>query len=183
MTSRRLTADEIKLAQSVFGDSLNYSSIRVNNWHFPIFQKKDVAMAPTGNLYMYNYYCDDFAKARDPYRRALFIHEMSHVWQYQNKILHPTLANAKLQLKHKFNYAAAYYYMLDAKKDLMKYGVEQQASIIEEYFLLKQGLNGRHCQNDCSPAERLKLYEKVLEKFHQNPSYAKRKWFFRPLGP
>ena len=179
MTSRHLTAGEIQLARSVFGDSINYAEVKVNNRHFPLLQKKDVAMAPTGNLYMYNYYRDDYSKDRDPYLKALFIHEMAHVWQYKNKVLHPTIANALLQLKHKFNYSAAYPFRLDAKKDLVNYGVEQQASIIEEYFLIKhEGLTGHayHCQNNCNDNERLDLYEQVLKKFLKNPSYAKRRF-------
>lgn len=177
MTSRPLTEGEIKLAKSVFGDAINYKKVRLTDGHWPVVQKKNFAWAMCNTLYMYKYYEPDFSKA-GPHRRGLFIHEMAHVWQWQNKSLKPVIGTIKQKLKQKFNYRA-YPFVLDEKKDLMSYGVEQQAAMIQEYYLNKRaGLPSytRHCENACNDAERHALYEKVLEKFLKNPSYTKRKW-------
>lgn len=177
MTSRPLTDGEIKLAKSVFGDAINYKKVTITDGHWPVVQKKDFAWSMGNTLSMYKYYVPDFSQASHQ-RRGLFIHEMAHIWQWQNKSLKPVFATMKQRLKQKFNYKA-YPFVLDAKKDLTSYGVEQQAAMIQEYYLNKRaGLPSytRHCENTCSDTERHDLYEKVLGKFLKNPSYTKRKW-------
>lgn len=177
MTSRPLTDGEIKLAKSVFGDAIDYKKVSINDRHWPVLQKENFAWAMCNTLYMHKYYEPDFSQA-SPHRRGLFIHEMAHIWQWQNRLLKPVGNTLKQKLKQKFNYKA-YPFTLDAKKDLMNYGIEQQAAMIQEYYLNKRaGLpsHKRHCENTCSHAERHDLYEKVLEKFLKNPSYIKRRF-------
>lgn len=181
MSSRPLTDGEIKLAQSIFGDSIDYARVQIHNHPHNPFQNKHTAMAPNGEIYMPKVaYHDDYSVAA-PRAQALFIHEMTHVWQYQNKILHPVKEAAKLILKHRFNYAAAYPYVLEEEKDLTDYGLEQQASIIEDFFLAQKMNNmlyTRHCKNTCrGQDERKHLFEAVLKLFFKNPAYARRKNF------
>lgn len=174
MVSRPLTSGEVALAKSVFGDSVDYSTVKISDGKFVGFHPEGTAMAPNGNLYMYGCYHADYSQ-QSVMTQSLFIHEMTHVWQYQNKILAPIAEAVKLNIKHKFNYTAAYNYTLDGKKDLLDYNMEQQASIVQDYFMLKicgmQGHRG-HCQNICSDRAKITLLEKTLAKFLQNPSYA-----------
>ena len=167
--SRKLTQNEIDMAKTVFGDAIDYDVVRINDKKYMFFQSKHVAMAPNGNLYMgAQLKSDDYALENSFSKRSLFIHEMAHVWQFQNKILHPLKTGVKLMVKHAFNYGAAYPYKLDSKKDLLEYNMEQQASIIQDYFLLNhQGVfrwQG-NCKNDEKVAKRAAAYEKVLENF------------------
>jgi hypothetical protein len=162
--SRELTTGETELARQVFGDSIDYAAVRIHDRAYVPFQPKSSGMTPRGELYMRDCYSADYSQG-NIYDSALFIHEMTHVWQYQNKILDPIAEAFKLQLKHKFNYAAAYEFTLDKNKDLTNYGMEQQAAIIEQYFMLKG------TQAD------VKLHEDVLKKFLNNPAYARRKSF------
>lgn len=171
MISRPLTAGEIRLAQTVFGNSIDYTTVKVSDSPYVFFQPANAAMAPNGNLYMHNCYRADYAQT-DSYTRSLFIHEMTHVWQFQNGVLNPVAEAVKLYMKHKFNYAAAYDFTLDAKKDLTDYEMEQQASIVEKYFLEKR--EGVRASPYHQADQRVKLYEKVLKNFLTNPSYAKR---------
>lgn len=183
MTKRALTSGEIELARTIFGDSIDYTSVTVSDKKYAFFHPRGGAMAPDGNLHMYGCYSADYAAA-NARARALFIHEMTHVWQFQNKILNPVNAAIELTLKHQFNYLAAYDFHLEQDKDLTQYGMEQQASIVEEYFLMKHAgiaSPARHCKNICDNAERIRLYEKVLEKFLKNPGYARRKKFPKPF--
>jgi hypothetical protein len=175
MTTRPLTAGEIQLAKTLFGNAVDYAVVRISDQPAPL-QNPNSAMVVGNTIYTHNCYHDDYSKA-SAFSRALFVHEMTHIWQGQNKIFNQLLAVAELQLKHKFNYSQAYFFKLDAGKDLLDYGLEQQAAIVEEYFLnTREGYPSymRHCTNKCSNAERVKLYEKVLEKFLANPAYAKK---------
>ena len=87
MKSRSLTAGEIDLARSIFGDSIDYSRVRLIKGKWWPFQPRNAAMAPMGNIYFHpdaGGWSDDFANEAVR-RQAFFIHEMVHVWQAQAK--------------------------------------------------------------------------------------------------
>ena len=177
MPPRPLTKGEIALARTIFADSIDYTTVTVSDQKFMgiSFLPEGTAMAPNGNLFMPGCYKDDFSAENTDWQ-GHFIHEMTHVWQYQNKVLNPITAAAKLAMKHKFNYEAAYNFTLDEKKDLVDYNMEQQATIVQEYFMMKQ--DGRsspwsRCENACDDAEQLRRFEKVLAKFLADPGYAR----------
>jgi len=186
MVSRPLTKGEIALAKSVFGDSVDYSTVTISDQKFGglEFLPEGTAMAPNGKLYMPGCYKEDYSK-EPALTKSLFIHEMTHVWQFQNKVLAPIVEAAKLNLKHGFNYMAAYGYTLDGKKDLLDYNMEQQASIVQDYFILKNApekIVWGNCKNKDCDADLAKLFEKTLEKFHADPAYAKQAKFPSVFG-
>lgn len=59
---------------------------------------------------------------------SLYMHEMMHVWQTQKGMF--------VRTRGFFSGIADYTYSLD-KVDLLHYGLEQQASIVSDYWLLK----------------------------------------------
>lgn len=131
MKGRSLTAGEIALARSVFGDAIDYAQVGVANRKWVFFQPKGVTMAPTGSIHFHpagGLYCDDFCAA-DPDRQGLFIHEMTHVWQHQRGIFLPLR-------RHPF---CRYDYSLRPGWRLERYGLEQQAEIVRHVFLLREG--------------------------------------------
>ncbi len=88
-------------------------------------------MAPDGHLWFHpkgDLFCDDFCE-RDIGLQGLFIHELVHVWQYQQGIFLPLK-------RHPF---ARYDYSLKPGWKLQRYGIEQQAEIVRHIFLLKNG--------------------------------------------
>lgn len=178
MTSRKLTAGEINLCQTVFGSSIRYDEVEIHAGKFMPFQPAGTAMAPEGNLYMYGCYQDDYS-TMGLHTQAHFIHEMTHVWQFQQKILEPISAAIDLNIQHLFNYRAAYLYLLDPKKDLLAYNMEQQATIVQDYFVMRHGDDEKSlkCQNRECAADRFAMMEKVLENFLNDPHYAKRDSF------
>ena len=181
MILRPLTKNEIRLAKPLFGDAIDYAAVRISSGKSIFLQPPGYAMTVSNSIYMDNRYREDYSQ-EDSSLRALFIHEMTHIWQFQNKILNPLVEAMGLGLKHKFNYHAAYDFYLDKNKDLLHYGMEEQAEIIEGYFLARhesRAAQSPRCKNNCSAAEKLALYEKVLEKFLANPAYAKRDEFPR----
>ncbi len=131
MTSRALTKAEIDLCSLIFGKAIDYASVRVFNRKWWPFQPRKVTMAPDGNLWFHpdsGLYCDDFYGSRLGLQ-ALFIHEMTHVWQHQQGVFLPLA-------RHPF---CSYKYDLVPGKPFAKYGIEQQAEIVSHVFLLKQG--------------------------------------------
>ncbi len=77
--SRPLTAGEIALARSVFGDAIAYDLVRICRHKWMFFQPRHVVMAPMGAIHFHPHgtlYCDDFSAASQA-RQALFIHEMT----------------------------------------------------------------------------------------------------------
>lgn len=135
MTVRRaLTAGEVALARPVFGDAIDYAAVRIVHGKWAFFQPAGVTMAPMGHIHFHpagGLYRDDFAAASIRLQ-ALFVHEMVHVWQAQRR------GRWWLPLmRHPF---CRYDYALRAGWPLARYGIEQQAAIVEHAFLLRAGV-------------------------------------------
>lgn len=81
---RKLTAGEIQMCQLVFKNSIDYSKVLINIGGY-IHSKTGNAMSPAGEIvlprseYITNL---DFSKSTEDLQHW-FIHEMTHVWQYQ----------------------------------------------------------------------------------------------------
>lgn len=177
--ARHLTENEIKFLKTYFEDTIDYKKVKVHNKQYmPIIHPEDGAIAPNGNIYMRGTaYSDDYTSTDTSLSlRSTFLHEMVHVWQHENKVLNLFYEGAKEHIKHKFNYNAAYHYTLEDGKDLINYGMEQQASIVQDYFMLKHGqtaLSDRVQNEDIKTKEdAMPLYESVLKNFLKNPAYA-----------
>jgi len=130
-SGRKLTVRERALAQSVFGNALDYNAIRIHNRKYWWFQPRNVTMAPNGHLWFHpknDLFCDDFSDSNLSLQ-GLFIHELVHVWQHQRGIFLPLR-------RHPF---CRYDYSLKPGWQLERYGIEQQAEIVRHIFLLRQG--------------------------------------------
>ena len=176
--SRDLTQGEKDLAKEIFKNSIQYSKVKIHDDKYIFFQPDNSGMTPNGEIYVDGIYSADYS-GESPQLQAFFIHEMTHVWQHQNGVLTAgVIGSAILEIiGNAGDYDSAYPYVLDASKDLTDYGLEQQASIIEDYFrLIKHGLQPRRArtpyQRFCAPHPPMRqLFEAVLRKFLQNPSY------------
>jgi len=181
MAKRRLTAGEIALAKTVFGDSINYDAVRLHNRRLLPFgiQEKHQAMAYRSHTsFPRSAYSSDFSKETDPVKQSVFIHELVHVWQHQNRVLSTPKEAMRETLKHKFNYQKSYHYTLSRQRDLTTYGFEQQAAIVQDYFLLSRHGVDTSFKNRRRPGHNRQTlradYEAVLKNFLQNPVYARR---------
>jgi hypothetical protein len=132
--ARPLTHGEISLAQSVFGDAIDYARVRIIRGRWWPFQPRGVVMAPTGNIHFHPAdpnWSEDFAAASRSLQ-GLFIHEMTHVWQSQ------TRGKYYLPLmRHPF---CRYGYQLREGWRFDRYGLEQQAEIVRHRFLADRGV-------------------------------------------
>lgn len=173
--NRSLTDGEINLAEKVFKDSLDYRRVRVHEGKYIFFQPETVLMTPKGEIYApAKAYQTDFSQAGLNWNE-LFIHEMAHVWQYQTGVLNPRFNGLYEFVKNGFDYHKAYSYVLQSGRDLTDYGMEQQAAMVADYFLVVVSENdfGRHNANTESFETKKELLAEVMSKFIANPGYAK----------
>ncbi len=131
MAERAMLAD-------LFGEALALDTIMIHCCKWWIWQPLSVTMAPDGHVWYHpegGLYCADFTEAPIAVQ-AHFIHEMVHVWQHQQGV--------NLLLK-RLPFARYRYLPLKPGKPFHRYGIEQQAEIVRDYWLLRRGvrLEGR----------------------------------------
>lgn len=174
--SRPLTAGEVAMARLIFKDSINYSTAKIHNGEYLPFglQFNDTAMTPNGEVYFNpNKYSEnpDFSKATNPRDKQWFMHEMTHIWQYQLGYS-VTWHGFWIAVTGGYIGGRAYDYDFtdsidspDKNKTFPDFNMEQQARIIEEYFGIKH-------LGTLASAARLKFYERVLNEFLRSPKNA-----------
>lgn len=136
--SRKLTAGEIALARSVFGDSIGLEQVQLKTAWWVL---KNYAVSPNGNIYFHPAdWVTDFSQSSLG-KQSWLIHELTHVWQLQQglKVVRGAMINRR------------YDYVLNAGKPFFNYGIEQQARMVQDYFISRQ--HGRDCQGfeNCIP--------------------------------
>nr|WP_053116384.1 hypothetical protein [Winslowiella iniecta] len=155
------------MAKSVFKNAIDYRRVRVHHGGYLPFglQHKDTAMTPNGEMYyptlLYN---DDFAKA-EAAQQWLFIHEMAHVWQHQ--------MGMSVRTRGLISWLVEYKYSLPPYYTLADYPMEQQASIIADYFILtefgmERWLKENFFKGIVGP-DLLNKYENTLKYFIEDP--------------
>jgi len=133
---RSLTPGEISICQQVFSNLIDYSTVKVMNHPYLPWQSRHVIMAPSGYIHARNLnYREDYSHESLAYQ-ALFIHEMTHIYQYQQKI-NVVLKGALLQSAYflslrKYN---PYKYQFNPNKSFSHYNIEQQGDIARDIFL------------------------------------------------
>ena len=84
---RKLTESEITLARTAFGDWIKYAKVRLSDGPglqplaHAAFAKGNPAITVGSTVYFKRGYCRDFSAPGED--RVAFLHEMTHVWQYQ----------------------------------------------------------------------------------------------------
>lgn len=133
MIRRPLTPAERLLARSVFGDAIDVDRVGVNRRRWWWFQPRNVVMAPDGDIWCHpagTTWRACYASA-GLNMQALFVHEMTHVWQAQRS------GRWWLPLmRHPF---CRYDYAVVPGRPFARYGIEQQAEIVAHVFLLRHG--------------------------------------------
>jgi type VI secretion system secreted protein VgrG len=166
---RSLTPGEIAMARTVFKDAVDYSKVKVHHggwWVFFGFQ--NTAVTPNGEMYFpesTNYYKNDFSNTGDNRHKALFMHEMTHVWQYQ---LGYPVKKAGLTVTSRG--AAAYEYTLTRYRTLSSYNMEQQGEIISDYYIICVIGDAHAVWNSVNYAKSPELLTSTLESFLSKPA-------------
>ncbi len=145
--SRPLSRREIVMSESVFGKSIPYERVRVDERAY---------LGPRQGKFCYVsfYTINSWGKMSDP----LLIHELMHVWQYHHLgMVYIPRALAAQRSREGYDYggADALYEAFRNNKKLLDFNYEQQADIIEDYFRL---LLGYHPSWGCATAADLSVY-------------------------
>ena len=186
---RGLSADEIKLAQTMFKTSIDYNKVLIHKGKYfdlplGITQPDNTFMTPNGEIYAPpNVYSSDYGGESDELK-AIIIHEMTHIWQWQRNIKNVKTAAAGEFIWHGLDYDAAYYYKLQEYVDLKEFGLEQQATIVEDYYRVfitprltfttdakGKTRNLNFSDPNYSIKETKRLLEQAMSKFTTNPNY------------
>jgi hypothetical protein len=146
--SRPLSRAEALMCLRVFGATLDPAYVRIKQQRWWPLQPRNIIMAPNGHLYFppgCRSYCNDFGVSSLALQ-AFFLHEMTHVWQYQ----------CGTNLIWTRGLMARYRYLpLVPGKAFELYGIEQQAEIVRHFWLLRHGVA-------VPGAPLLAVYEKLL---------------------
>jgi hypothetical protein len=136
---RRITAGEIALLRPLFGTTLPYGELTVTQ-NDPELGGRDNSITPgTVPWLAKSIYRADFSAVGTPREDVwIFIHEMVHVWQ-AFRVGGNFGEAVKLWWKYD-EYEDSYYYDLSHSRDLLKYNMEQQASIVPDYWYVSQGI-------------------------------------------
>lgn len=136
--SRKLTAGEIVLARSVFGSNIKLDDVHLKTARWVL---KNYAVSPNGNIYFHPAdWIADFSHASIG-KQSWLIHELTHVWQLQQglKVVRGALINRR------------YDYVLETGKSFFNYGIEQQARMVQDYFVRQQLGKDCHDLEACIP--------------------------------
>ena len=120
---RPLTGGERAIAVQAFGPALDLDPVRLHCARWWPLQPRQVAMAPDGHLWFHpegDLWREDYAAAPLGHQ-ALLVHELTHVWQHQKGLCLPLR-------RHPF---CRYRYTLVPGRPLERYGIEQQAMIVQ----------------------------------------------------
>lgn len=158
-----MTAGEIRMASTLFGDAIDYARVEVHARRYLPFglQPINCAMTPNGTIYFDKSRClPDFSAANE-HMRHWFMHEMVHVWQHQ--LGYPVWWRGAVRI------GLSYVYELAAHKTLADFNMEAQGDLLADYFVLKF-LRSSKAMEQQRYARSLALFETVLAGFRQDPA-------------
>jgi hypothetical protein len=150
--TRSLYQWEEDLAKTVYGDNINYRRVRIDEYAVAGPKQKRFCYV---SFYMINSW--------GPMQNSTLIHELMHVWQYEKMgALYMVNALRAQQSFMAYNYGGVDQLKkyLTEGKDLLDFNPEQQAEIITDYFLLK---NGYAPQWGCATEMDIAIYKKFIE--------------------
>ncbi|MCA8023790.1 type VI secretion system Vgr family protein [Burkholderia cepacia] len=132
---RPLTAGEIEMARTVFKDGIDYDKVRVHRGSYFWFdmQRKRTAVTPNGHMYFRDEdFLEDFsAESVAEGDKSWFMHEMTHVWQYQlgySVRWHGLTVTIRGE--------SAYQYTITPQNVFHDYNMEQQGNLVADYFAI-----------------------------------------------
>lgn len=133
--SRSLASGELHYATQVFGAALDFGRVKIHNRRAYFFQPSNTAITPNGEVYFPPAsYKDDFSTTIGD--ASWLIHELTHAWQYQQGIW--------VKLRAVFNRNYHYGDLSRSRRPFLSYGIEAQASIVTDYFLLAHHRKPQH---------------------------------------
>lgn len=158
--TRRLTEREIALARAVFGETIDYQKVRLD-------EKSFIGCRQFRFAYVGFYVINSWGRLSDP----VLIHELVHIWQYQRlgSVYIPRALWAQRTLEG-YNYGGVKTLnkAVEQGKSLTDFNYEQQADIVADYFSLKKGWEPRWCAAD---EAHIPIFQTLVEQaFRESPN-------------
>ena len=120
---RKLTDDEITELRKVYGDSIDYSKVRIKEGNAGLFSVSGRAFTHGDTIYI--------PKKDLPLTKDLLVHEMGHVWQHQNggtDYMSEALAGQYVGDGYNFEKG------IDEGKSWSELNPEQQAELLQQAY-------------------------------------------------
>jgi hypothetical protein len=163
MPTRVLTIGERAILKFVFGDTLI---------PYPLITTNDANRGGEDNSITYadiphyskKIWCPDFSAATA--ETWTFVHEFGHVWQFRYAT-HPISGWLQNVMRHPVNYELNYYYDLMKSDDFYDYNIEQQASMVADYWAVSVSKRAVYCTNP-KPPQREDYFDFISQV--QNPT-------------
>ncbi len=181
-TEADFSPEQEQTLKAVFQDSLDIDAITYRKskvTDYLIEQNGAEAFALGNDMQIHT----RFYEQKDPYNMKswLFLHESTHIWQHQN--CHTPAPHFLYAMAHDLymlhwgndngeeHQNVSYFYRLTADRDLADYNREQQASLVADYFRIKNGGYPVYLHFNQNYKRDMHLYESVMAKFLKDPSY------------
>jgi len=133
---RSLTAREIKTARAVFRDKIDYAKVNIHYGAPSILTQLDpncMATTPNGQIYCVSREFQRRDMTDSDVVKELFMHEMAHVWQFQQG--RNIRLEAVLELfRNGLKYSKSYDYTIADLRPFSRMKLEQQAQLIQDYI-------------------------------------------------
>lgn len=157
--TRPLSPVETAIARSVFGNSLDYSKILLD-------ERAKVACQKHHILYVSFYTVNSWGA----FQRPILIHELVHVWQYDKMgaVYIPRALHAQFT-KEGYNYGGvpALTKVMKTGGSLLDFNLEQQADIVSDYYRIREGMRPEWGSGS---EEDLPVYEYFIHEIRSNGS-------------
>ena len=160
---RKLNPHEKNIAGDFFGDMIDLEEVRIDdkNWWARFLARFGKVMTEGNTIYGINIPDDTL------------IHELVHVWQYNKDIIDfETAADAHIEAWRARKTDELYYYSVEPRQTFRKYGFEEQASIVQDaYLVLEEEEPPRRNENyksgDPLPKDLYELFMDEFEEWHE----------------
>jgi len=136
--TRSLNPEEIKLAKSVFGNSINYRLVRLDEAAKTVDWTKQIKGFKNPRPFTTFHTINSWGKLE----KDTLIHELTHIWQYEHggaKYIPEALAVNGKDSGYDYKGVSNLRKLRAAGKGMSSFDPEKQAKIVEEYYLIKTG--------------------------------------------
>ena len=150
--TRPLRSWERRLAKSVYGNSINYHRVRIDEYALAACKTHSIC-------YVSFYTINSWGKMHN----SLFLHEMMHIWQYQRYgalYIPRSLAGGFSLAGYNYGGINALKEGIYSGKRLNAFNYEQQADIVADYYRISNGYRPRW--GNATPYD-LPVYETYME--------------------
>jgi len=150
--TRRLNEREIAVARAVFGETIDYHKVRID-------ERAMTGCRQYGFAYVGFNCINCWGKLSD----AHFVHEMVHIWQFQtlgSRYIPRALWAQRTPEGYNYGGVQALQQALREGRGLSGFNFEQQGDVVADYFCLQNGLQPRWC--DANPAY-LPVFEAIVK--------------------